>query len=108
MTDLTQQHCRGEARPVDAAMAQALLAQLPGWQIQGQALTRQFKAKDHYQIMAFVNAVVWISHTQDHHPELVVGYNTCTVSYTTHSTGGLSHFDFICAARVSLLHGPSE
>jgi 4a-hydroxytetrahydrobiopterin dehydratase len=50
-----------------------------------------------------VNATAWISHRQDHHPDLKVGYNTVEVRYTTHSAGGLTEFDFICAAKIETL-----
>ena len=53
--------------------------------------------------MAFVNTVAWIAHRQDHHPDLAVGYKTCTVRYVTHAIGGLSENDFICAARIDAL-----
>ena len=53
--------------------------------------------------MAFVNAAAWISHREDHHPDLLVGYNQCKVTYVTHSVGGLSRNDFICAAKLDAL-----
>jgi 4a-hydroxytetrahydrobiopterin dehydratase len=53
--------------------------------------------------MAFVNAAAWISHREDHHPDLAVGYNQCRVEYTTHAIGGLSENDFICAAKLDRL-----
>ncbi|MET1082817.1 MAG: 4a-hydroxytetrahydrobiopterin dehydratase, partial [Burkholderiales bacterium] len=45
----------------------------------------------------------WISHREDHHPDIVVGYNQCAVKYWTHAIGGLSENDFICAAKVDAL-----
>jgi 4a-hydroxytetrahydrobiopterin dehydratase len=53
--------------------------------------------------MAFVNAVAWIAHEQDHHPDLEVGYSRCRLRYSTHDVGGLSRNDFICAAKVDAL-----
>ena len=53
--------------------------------------------------MAFVNALAWIAHQTDHHPDLQVGYNRCNVTFSTHSIGGLSDNDFICAARLNSL-----
>jgi 4a-hydroxytetrahydrobiopterin dehydratase len=44
--------------------------------------------------------VAWIAHREDHHPDMTVGYNKCRVEYSTHSVGGLSENDFICAAKV--------
>ncbi len=55
--------------------------------------------------MAFVNATAWISHREDHHPDLSVGYNKCRVDYITHAIGGLSENDFICAAKIDALFG---
>jgi len=53
--------------------------------------------------MAFVNAIAWMAHQEDHHPDLEVSYNFCRVRYTTHAIGGLSENDFICAAKVDAL-----
>jgi 4a-hydroxytetrahydrobiopterin dehydratase len=64
---------------------------------------RQFSFSDYGKTMAFVNAVAWIAHQQDHHPEMLVGYNIVTVRFVTHSVGGISRNDFVCAARVNAL-----
>jgi 4a-hydroxytetrahydrobiopterin dehydratase len=53
--------------------------------------------------MAFANAVAWVSHAEDHHPEMVIGYNTVKLIYTTHSAGGVTEADLVCAAKVSRL-----
>ncbi|HFD80559.1 MAG TPA: 4a-hydroxytetrahydrobiopterin dehydratase [Gammaproteobacteria bacterium] len=75
------------------------------WEVdeQDSILRRDFRFENYYQTMAFVNAVAWIAHREDHHPDLEVGYNHCRVRYQTHSVGGLSENDFICAARVDAL-----
>jgi 4a-hydroxytetrahydrobiopterin dehydratase len=82
-----------------------LLSHAEGWEIADDQLSKTFQFEDHYQTMAFVNAVAWVSHREDHHPEMVVGYDTCLVAYVTHSIGGLSENDFICAANVDHLVG---
>lgn len=79
------------------------LPQVPGWVVQDGRLVRTFTFKNYYRTSAFVNAVVWIAHTEDHHPDITFGYKTCTVRYATHSVEGLSDNDFICAAQVSTL-----
>ncbi len=53
--------------------------------------------------MAFVNALAWVAHPEDHHPDLAVSYNRCAVRFNTHSVGGISINDFICAAKVDAL-----
>lgn len=81
----------------------SLLAQLDGWTQQGQAINKTVTFNNFHQAMSFVNAVAWVSNQEDHHPELTISYNKCKVEYTTHSVGGLSDNDFICAAKVDVL-----
>ena len=76
---------------------------LDNWRRYDHLINKTFRFKDYYQTIAFVNAVAWLSHAEDHHPELTVGYNSCQVEYTTHSIHGLSENDFICAAKVDAL-----
>ncbi len=109
MQPLSERHCRpldSSHPPLSAQQANELLAQLDDdWLIcqDNRQLTRVCSFKNYYQTMAFVNAVAWIAHQQDHHPDLVVSYNKCVIHFSTHSIGGLSDNDFICAARIDLL-----
>jgi 4a-hydroxytetrahydrobiopterin dehydratase len=80
-----------------------MLKQVEGWAYTGEVITRTFTFKNYWQTMAFVNATAWISHRQDHHPDLTVGYNNCRVDYSTHAIKGISENDFICAAKVDAL-----
>ena len=66
-------------------------------------ISRELRFADYYQTMAFVNAVAWIAHQQDHHPDMEVHFNRCVVHFSTHAVGGLSRNDFICAARIDAL-----
>jgi 4a-hydroxytetrahydrobiopterin dehydratase len=95
--------CEGGILALDAEVAASLLQELAGWALVGQKLEKTFAFRNHYEAMAFVNAVAWVSHREDHHPELAVGYKDCRVSYWTHAIGGLSENDFICAAKLEKL-----
>ena len=95
--------CEGGTPPLARERVEQLLAQLPEWELAGAGIARTFKFKNHHQTIAFVNAVAWVSHRENHHPDLEVGYNTCRVRYFTHAIGGLSENDFICAAKVEAL-----
>lgn len=97
--------CEGGVKPLDRDEATALLGQLSDWELTEDAITiqRSFRFKNYYQTMAFVNAVAWIAHQQDHHPELEISYNRCVIHYSTHAIGGLSENDFICAAKIDAL-----
>lgn len=72
------------------------------WQVSAdeKTISQDFKFKNYYQTMAFVNAIAWMAHRENHHPDLEVGYNHCLVRYTTHAIDGLSENDFICAQKV--------
>ena len=103
--NLISRHCTPDAPALDAAAIGALLPQVPGWAIIDGKLQSSFDFKNYYETMAFVNALAWVSHQEDHHPELMVSYKLCAVSYNTHSAGGaLSDNDFICAAKASALY----
>ena len=67
------------------------------------AIAKSYRFKNYFETMAFVNAAAWVSHREDHHPDMLVGYNQCRVSYVTHAIGGLSENDFICAAKLDAL-----
>jgi 4a-hydroxytetrahydrobiopterin dehydratase len=98
--------CEGGMPPLPAAQAQDLLAQLsPEWQIaaDGLSIRRTFSFRDFYRTMSFVNALAHIANIEDHHPDLEVSYNRCSVTYTTHAIRGLSENDFVCAAKVDLI-----
>lgn len=105
--DLLIRPCRRDVAALAPAEAARLLALLPGWRIENGKLCRDFLFRDFYHTMAFVNALAYLSHAEDHHPEMTVTYKNCNVRYDTHSVnggqGGLSENDFICAARASTL-----
>ena len=106
MTDLARKHCKpceGGTAPYNAAQTQEMLAQLKGWIVEEGKLVKLYPFRNYYETMAFVNALAWVSHREDHHPDLQVGYNKCRVEYSTHAIGGLSENDFICAAKADAL-----
>ena len=82
---------------------QKMLGNLKGWNVEDGKLAKLYAFKNYHETMAFVNALAWISHREDHHPALQVGYNNCRVEYMTHAIGGLSENDFICAAKADAL-----
>jgi len=108
MSDLTSRRCRPcekGAEPLGPDQARELLKQVQGWNLSenGKEIHLTCELDDYFKTMAFVNAVAWIAHREDHHPDMEVSYNRCTVRYSTHAVGGLSENDFICAAKVDLL-----
>ena len=98
--------CEGGVAPYTEAEARAALAVLnPAWRLDAEArhLEREWRFKDFWRVMDFVNALAHIANREDHHPDLELGYNYCRVHYTTHAIKGLSENDFICAAKIDRL-----
>lgn len=109
MSELMSSHCRpckGEADRLSGEQASVLMSEIDKHWEQSQdklSISRVFRFANYYETIAFVNALAWIAHREDHHPDLEVGYNRCTVTFATHSVGGLSRNDFICAARLDAI-----
>ena len=101
---LLLQACRHLTQAASADEIATTLTALSDWHIADDKLIRLFRFSDYHQTLAFVNAIAEIIHKEDHHPELIVGYNRCEVRYDTHSVnegkGGMSANDFICAAKI--------
>ena len=92
--------CEGGIPALAQSEINRLLADLEGWEQHGTEISKLFHFRNYYETMAFVNATAWISHRENHHPDLEVGYQQCRVRYSTHAIGGLSENDFICAAKI--------
>jgi len=108
MSELSQRGCRplpAGTPPLSGTEIARLLVEIPGWENAEGTICRTFQFANFHETMAFVNAVAWIAHREDHHPEMKVGYNSCRVAYNTHSIGGISKNDFVCAAKIEALFG---
>ena len=95
--------CEGGVAPLTPEQIRPMLKGLEGWALEGKAIAKTYRFKNYFETMAFVNAAAWISHREDHHPDMLVGYNQCHVTYVTHAIDGLSENDFICAAKLDAL-----
>ncbi|MFF4760785.1 4a-hydroxytetrahydrobiopterin dehydratase [Streptomyces sp. NPDC001292] len=87
------------------------LAELPGWSVDGDRLTRSFRLGSHFAATAMVVHIAQVQEELDHHSDLTLGYNTVSLSVNTHSAGGaVTEKDFELARRVQDLapgHGAS-
>lgn len=105
--DLRQQKCRPQVDALSGEEIAQQLHALPNWQLQDDKIVRSFSFRNYYETLSFVNAIAYVIHAEDHHPELVVTYKQCVVKYDTHSVnagkGGLSQNDFICAAKLDAI-----
>ncbi len=105
MSPLSAQRCLaldGRA-PMPAVEISDHLSRASGWALVDGAIQKHYDFANYHRTMAFVNAVAWVAHTEDHHPDLRVSFGRCTVRFNTHSVGGISINDFICAAKLDAL-----
>lgn len=100
---LAAMRCRGGAPRLTGEELRAHLTTLAGWSSVDNRIEKTFTFANFHETMAFVNAIAWVAHREDHHPDLAVGYNRCTVAYSTHDAGGVTLNDCICAAKVERL-----
>lgn len=94
-------------RALSATEIVASLARLEGWKLTGDganvAIEKTFTFADYFETISFVNALAWVAHRQNHHPDLSVHYNRCVVRFNTHDVDGISSTDFDCAAQADAL-----
>ena len=105
---LTEKRSVRKAAKLETNQIEALLVEVPGYELdEAQAkISKRYEFADFYETIAFVNALAFIAHQEDHHPDLEVSYAKCSVAFSTHDAGGLTQNDFICAARVNALIRP--
>lgn len=104
---LHEQHCLADTAPqllVEKEIKKHL-KEIPQWNISidKKGISRPFKFKDYHQTLQFINLISEIIHTENHHPEITFGYNKCNIYFSTHSAGGITLFDLICASHIDQL-----
>lgn len=105
LAQLLAARCRpleGHAAMTPAEIA-SQLAVLPDWRQHDGALEAEYRFGNYYETLAWVNALAFVVHAEDHHPDLLVSYNRVRVRFNTHAVGGISENDFICAAKADQL-----
>ena|SRR5215213_4229534 len=79
---------------ITAEEARSRLNSLPGWTLTGTEIARQFTFAGFAEAVAFIVRLGFAAESVDHHPDLLVNYKRVTVTYSTHSEGGLTAKDF--------------
>ena len=103
MTNFLEQKCSRRAAAMNDDEVRRHLAQTSGWHAADGAIEKTFAFKGWLETVAFVDALAWVCHVEDHHPELRVSFDRCTIRFSTHSAHGISVNDFICAAKADAL-----
>jgi 4a-hydroxytetrahydrobiopterin dehydratase len=105
--ELLARKCHPTETALPAAEIGSYLSAVPEWQLDGSRIARSYQFKNYYETLAFMNAIAYVIHLEDHHPEIVLTFNRCVIRFDTHSVnggkGGISENDFICAAKVDAI-----
>ncbi len=103
-SELLEKKCQHTETGLTNAEIMAYLGVVDGWVLEGNKITKTFTFQNYYETLAYINAIAYVIHAEDHHPELIATYNHCLVKFDTHTVnggkGGLSINDFICAAKI--------
>lgn len=90
---------------IAAEEARTRLQALAGWELQGDAISRQFTFKGFPEAIGFVVRLAFEAEAADHHPDILINYKRVRLTYSTHSEGGLTQKDFDGAERATALAG---
>jgi 4a-hydroxytetrahydrobiopterin dehydratase len=78
--------------------AEQRLKTVSGWTLEGDAIRKQYTFGGFLDAVAFVNQLAPAAEAADHHPDILINYKRVTLTYSTHSEGGLTEKDFAGAA----------
>jgi len=88
---------------LSAAETQAKLSQIPQWKLEKGAISRKFTFGGFPEALAFVVRLGFAAEAADHHPDMLINYKRVTLTYVTHSEGGLTDKDFVGAAQATAI-----
>jgi 4a-hydroxytetrahydrobiopterin dehydratase len=74
-----------------------------GWTLDGAAIRRQFTLASFPDAIAFVTRLAFDAEAADHHPDILINFKRVTLTYSTHSEGGLTQKDFDGARKADAL-----
>ena len=95
--------CEGGVDALSKDQASKLMMKLDkNWilAVDNKSISKDFKFKNHYEVISAINLIAWVSHKEDHHPEITFGYSNLTIKFFTYAIDGLSENDFICASKI--------
>ncbi len=88
---------------LDDAAIQQSLAHLPGWEVAGNELVKEFKFTSYLAGIEFVRQVAQMAEAMNHHPDLLVRWRKVEVRLTSHSAGGLTRLDVELAGKIAAI-----
>ncbi|MCP3980941.1 MAG: 4a-hydroxytetrahydrobiopterin dehydratase [bacterium] len=95
----------GQAPKLSETEVRTQLVELPGWELIGGKLHREFRFDDFVAAFSFMSAVALVAERMDHHPEWSNVYSIVVIDLQTHDSGGVTRKDFELAAAAGRLAG---
>ena len=86
----------------------ALAEGLPGWELSGGAIRKEFAFKGFKAAIAFIDRLAEEAHAAKHHPDLENHYNRVIVTLSTHDEGGVTESDVALARAIEAVAEPRE
>jgi 4a-hydroxytetrahydrobiopterin dehydratase len=82
------------------------ISKINGWEYDNNKnhIYRKYEFSGYLKNIAFINAIAWFAHKQQHHPDINITYNSATVAYQTHEAKGITQNDLICATQINELY----
>ena len=102
MSAPAEPRCQRNAPRLGPDEAAGALNATPFWRLEEDRLVRDFLCEGFDQTVRMVNAVCDIARREDHHPRITFVYKQVRVEYWTHTAGGVTMNDFICAKHINL------
>ena len=82
------------------------LSVLPGWTAEANGIRKQFVFDGFASAVAFVVRVGFDAEAADHHPDILISnYKKVTLTFSTHSAGGVTEKDFAAAEAAERVFG---
>ena len=94
---------RDMAKRLTDTQIQERLGTLEGWTLEGNAIRKQYTLGGFPDAIAFVARLAFDAEAADHHPDILINYKRVTLTFSTHSEGGLTEKDFAGARAVDAL-----
>ena len=85
---------------LSAAQITEKLKALPGWELKGDTIAKQYTFKEFMGGIRFINRIAEIAEQMDHHPDIAVNYKRVTFTLSTHDQGGITEKDTKLAEAI--------
>jgi len=83
------------------AQVEQQMTTVPAWRVvEGQAIEREYAFGSFKEAISYVVRMAFHAEEVDHHPDITISYKKVTLSFSTHSEGGLTEKDFEGARKA--------